>query len=146
MKDVRAATRAILIADPAVAAAVSTGEASGVYRIYPAILPQGVSAPSVVQNLVTEDMGYDMQGDISLMVARTQLDAWATTPDAAVSLAGKVFEAMSGYAGLVVYGSNSPQDSMIVQAIFHDQGRDDYDSTMKMHVRRRDYLIWHVVR
>lgn len=136
----------MLLADAAVLAAVTTGDSPDVRRIYPAILPQGITAPSIVQNLITEGIGYFMQGDDALMQARVQLDAWALTQDLAVSLAGKVFDRMSGFSGTVVYGSNSPQDSIVVQAVFHNQGRDDYDDGSKMFVRRRDYILWFLVR
>lgn len=146
MKDIRAALRSILIADAAVAAAVSTGNSPDLYRIYPSVLPQGITRASIVQNLVSETVGYFMQGDDGLFQARVQIDAWALTPDLAVSLSGLVFERLSGFSGTITYGSNSPLDSMTVRAVFHDQGRDDYDNTVKMYVRRRDYLIWYAVR
>lgn len=140
MKDIRSALRAILLGDAAVSAAVSAS------RIYPGIMPQGETQPSIVQNLITEGAGYHMLGDDGLIQSRIQIDAWALTQDSAVSLANKVFDLLSGYSGTVVYGSNSPQDSIIVRGVFHDQGRDDYDSVAKMHARRRDYLIWYAER
>lgn len=146
MKDIRPALRSILIADAAVAATVSSGNSPDLYRIYPGVLPQGITLPSIVQNLISEVMGYIMQGDDGLMQARIQVDAWALTQDLAVSLASKVYDKLSGFSGTVTYGSNSPQDSVVVRAIFHDQGRDDYDSASKMYVRRRDYLIWYAAR
>jgi hypothetical protein len=137
MKDISAAIRAILLADPAVSAAV------GGVRVYPGILPQGVTLPSIVQNLITEAIGYHMQGDDGLIRSRMQIDAWALTRDLAVSLANLSFETLSGYSGIVTFGTNSPQISMVIGGVFHDQGRDDYDPTTKMFVRRRDYFFWH---
>lgn len=137
MKDIRAATRTILLADSPVSVAV------GAARIYPGILPQGITLPSIVQNLISEQIDYHMGGDDGLVSARVQIDSWALTQDAAVLLANLVFDALSGYSGTVVYGSNSPQDTMVIRAVFHDQGRDDYDSTAKMFVRHRDYLFWY---
>jgi hypothetical protein len=144
MKDVRPAIRAILLADPLVNAAVTSGGTQP--RIYPVILPQGITAPSLVQNLISETTGYHMQGDDGLMTSRTQIDAWATNPDDAVHLAGLVFDCLSGYTGIVAFGSNSPQSNMTVRGIFQDQGRDEYDSDSKMHVRHRDFMVWYVER
>lgn len=139
MKDIRPALRAILLADSGVLAAVGGG--SG--RIYPGVLAQGVTAPSIVQNLITEGSNYHMQGDAGLMQARIQVDCWALTQDLAVSLAGLVFDVLSGRSGTIAYGSDSPQRSVIVQGVFHDQGRDDYDPVTGMFARRRDYIIWY---
>jgi hypothetical protein len=143
MKDLRPALRALLLGDAAVLAAVTT---SGVSRIYPGVLPQGITLPSIVQNLISEGSGYHMQGDDGLVQARVQLDCWALTQDAAVSLAGLVFDLLSGFHGTVSFGSDSPQQSIVVRGVFHDQGRDDYDPVPKLFTRRRDYLIWYAAR
>lgn len=140
MKDIRAALRSILLADTAVSAAI------GGVRIYPSTLPQGVTLPSLVQNLISEDMGYHTQGDDGLMAARIQIDAWALTPDLAVSLADLVFDRLSGYSGTAGYGSNSPQNTMTVRGAFLSQGRESYDSASKMYARQRDYILWYGVR
>jgi hypothetical protein len=142
MKDLRPAIRTILLGDPAVAAAVSSGNSPDLYRIYPGVLPQGITLPSLVQNLITEGIGYHMQGDDGLMISRVQIDAWALTQDLAVNLANLVFDRLSGYSGTVTYGTNSPQQTMVVRGVFHDSGRDDYDDTSKMFARRRDYFFW----
>jgi hypothetical protein len=146
MKDIRSAVRDILMSDAAVLAAVTTGNSPDKPRIYPGTLPQGVTAPSIVQNIITEDVGYVMSRDDGLMLTRLQLDAWAKTPDEAVALGGLVFDCLTGFSGTVSYGSNSPQTDVVVRAIFHDQGRDDYDATAQKYSRRRDYMVWYVVR
>lgn len=140
MKDIRPALRALLLADSDVLAAVTTG---GVSRIYPGVMPQGITLPSIVQNLITEGSDYHMQGSSGLMQARIQIDCWALTQDLAVSLANLVYDRLSGFSGTVAFGSESPQQSIVVRGIFHDQGRDDYDPTPKLFARRRDYLAWY---
>jgi hypothetical protein len=143
MKDLRACLRSILLADPAINAAVDSG--NGIYRVYPVIVPQGEKRPSIVQNLIFEDAPYHMAGDSNFVGALTQLDCWAQSHDAAVNLAGLVFERLSGYKGLTLYGTgNSLQ--MLIGGIFHDNGRDDYDAVAIMYVRRRDYRIWYEPR
>jgi Protein of unknown function (DUF3168) len=140
MKDIRAGLRALLIGDATILATVGGNPSP---RIYPGVLPQGQTQTSIVQNLITEGSDYHMQGGSGLGQARVQIDCWATTQDAAVALANMVFDRLSGHRGTILFGSNSPQDEVVVQGIFHDQGRDDFDSVAKLHTRRRDYLIWY---
>ncbi|RJP54169.1 MAG: DUF3168 domain-containing protein [Anaerolineaceae bacterium] len=137
MKDIRPALRALMLADADVSTAV------GGSRIYPDILPQGVTLPSVVTNLITELTDYHMQGASGLAQVRIQVDCWALTQDIAVDLANKVKDVLSAFAGTVLYGSSSPQTSIVIQGIFADQGRDDYDSVSKLFTRRRDYFVWY---
>ena len=141
MKDLRKAIRAFLLADSTVSTLV------GATRIYPGTLPQGVAqtsvVPAVVQNLITESSDYHMQGDSGLGQARVQLDCWAQTQDEAVELANLVFDRLSGASGTIEFGMNSPLENVAVQGVFHDQGRDDYDSVAKLYTRRRDFLIWY---
>lgn len=136
MKDVRPAIRQILLDHPTVAGLIGSS------RIYPTNLPQGVQQPSIVYSMVNEDTSYHMQGASNLVSSRYQIDAWATTADLSAELADAAKDALSGFSGDVGYGSNSPQTFVTVQGIFQDQGRDDYDATAKLYVRRRDYFIW----
>jgi Protein of unknown function (DUF3168) len=138
MKDIRGALRTFLLADAAINAIVTT---AGVSRIYPGILPQGITATSIVQNLVSELSNIAMDGPTHLGQARVQLDCWALTQDAAVALANLVMDRLNGHRGIIAFGGNSPQDEIVVKGVFHDQGLDDYDSVAKMHRRSRDYLI-----
>lgn len=135
MKDIRAALRAFLLSDASISALV------GGVRVYPGVLPQGTTAASIVQNLITEASDVHMQGPSGLGQARVQLDCWAQSQDAAVALANLVMDRLSGHKGTIAFGAESPQESIVVQGIFHDQGRDDFDSVAKLHSRRRDYII-----
>lgn len=135
MKDIRAALRALMLANGAVSSAV------GASRIFTGTLPQGQTSLSVVQNLVTEGTDYIMRGASGLAEMRIQIDCWGQTQDLAVDLANKVKDAISGYRGTQLYGSSSPQNSVVIQGIFADQGGDDYDSTAQLHRRRRDYIV-----
>lgn len=135
MKDIRAALRALMLSDAAVSSAV------GGNRIYPGVLPQGQKSASVVQNLISELTDYHMQGASGLAEVRIQVDCWAGTQDAAVDLANKVKDAISGVSGAQAYGSNSPQDSVTIHGIFADSARDDYDSEAQLHRRGRDYRV-----
>ena len=141
MIDLRPALRAILLADPSVSAMV------GGSRIYPTVLPQGMKSPSIVQNLVTENIDYYVAGDVRLMMARVQLDHWSQTSDLSAQLAGLVFDRLTGYkVDDLAFGSNSPQSRITIKGIFHDQGSDNYENEALMYSRRRDYLVWYWVR
>lgn len=146
MKDLRSALRAVLLADSNVNAAVQGNltRAQGGSRIFSGVLPQGETGQSVVQNLISEGSDYHMQGPSGLVQSRIQIDSWATTQDAAVALAALVYDCLSGHSGAISFGSQSPQQEIVIQGIFHQQSRDDYDSVAKLHSRRRDYLVWYV--
>lgn len=136
MKDIRPAIRQILLNDPTLNAYV------GGTRIYPVLLPQGVTAPSVVQNLITEASDYHTQGPSGLGAARVQIDCWALTADQSVVLGDMVHDELSGFSGIVTWGSNSPPSDLLIRGIFKDQGRDDYDPVSKLYSRRRDFMVW----
>lgn len=140
MIDIRSVLKTVLLADVTVAALVGSS------RVYPGILPQGVTATSVVQNLISEDTDYHMQGASGLAAARIQIDGWAQGQDAAVALANAVKDRLSGFSGTVSFGSNSPQDTASIKSIFAASARDDYDDTAKMHRRSRDYIVWYYER
>lgn len=143
MIDIRAALRTTLLADAAVSAIVTRATWS---NIYPGILPQGKITdvtPALVDNLISEVTDYRMAGPTGLEQMRIQIDAWASTPDAAVALANAVKDVLSGFKDDVSFGSNSPQDVAQIQGIFVENARDDFDATMKLHRRSRDYIVWY---
>lgn len=140
MIDIRAVVRSILLSDPAISAMV------GGVRVYPDKLPQGIILPSVVQNAITETLGYHMQGDDGLMDSRIQISALSKNTDEATRLGGLIFEKLSGYRGVTPYGSASPQLICEVKGVFHDQGRSEYDPASEFYSRQRDYLFWYRVR
>jgi hypothetical protein len=135
MKDIRPAIRQILLNNATVSGLV------GGSRVYPILLPQGITSPSVVYFLVTEDTTYNMRSSDNLISARYQIDGWALTADLSAQLGDACFDALSGFRGVVAYGSNSPQSTVNIHGVFHDIGRDEYDSTAKLFARRRDYFF-----
>ena len=106
MKDLGPVIREILLSNATILAAIKeSGEDD---RIFPGLVPQGETRRSIVYNLITELTDYHMQGGSGLMNNRYQIDCWAPTRVQAVHLAGLVFDQLSGFKDLVVYGSNSP--------------------------------------
>lgn len=136
IKDIRPALRAILLGD------VDVSNVVGV-RVYPALLPQGVTNPSIVYNIVTEHTDYHMNGPSGLKTDRIQIDCWSQQPDQAVALANDVEDVLSGFSGTVSFGSISPQESVVIHAVFQDTANDIYDPTSKMYSKQRDYFFWY---
>lgn len=141
MIDIRPAIRALLLSEPAITAVVGTSPND---RIYPGVLPQGETQAALVYNLVSEFTSYHMQGGSGLMQARIQVNAWAASAAVSASLGNLVFTKLSGFKGLVPYGI-SPILYADIQAIFHDNGSDETDTsrTPFRYGRRRDYLFWY---
>jgi hypothetical protein len=140
MKDIRLALRAALLADPTINGLV------GGLRIHAVRLPQGQTASSIVYNRISETGDYHTQGPSGLAQTRMQVDCWAQTQDAAVVLASAVYDRLSGFSGPVNYGTNSPQDQIVVRGVFLDTGREDYDDVAQLYRMSRDYLIWYLER
>jgi hypothetical protein len=134
MKDIRLAFRQLLISDAAVNS-LSGG------RIFPVNLPEGQRAPSLVYFRITDFSDYHMLGDSGLQRVFMQLDSWADKHDSSVSLADAAHDAITGFRGRVVYGSDSPQDFIDIRGIFQTTGRDLFDNTVQMFRMSRDYQL-----
>lgn len=132
LADIRPALRTFLLADMDISDAVD-GE-----RIYPVVLPQGVTDPSIVYNRISAIGDHHMQGASGLTRTRMQVDAYATTHDAAASLADAIKEVLDGYRGLM--------GSVTVQGVFFDTEREDYQDDVKLYRVSRDYFIWYEER
>ena len=110
-------------------------------RIYPVVLPQGVTADSIVYNRIVDNESYHFVGPSGLITQRMQIDAWSQTPDGASELADLIKELIGGFSGTVAYSANSPSDFVRIQGIFLLSGDEDYDSQAALYRRRRDYSI-----
>ena len=139
MTDIIEGLRAVLLANAGVSAAAGA-------RIYPVQLPQGDRGPSLVLTRVSGLGDYNMQGASGLSRPRVQVDAWATTPDAARSLGHLAKLALSGFAGTVTIGAYSPAHTIVIQGVFFDIERDTYDELAKLFGSSRDYFVWYAER
>jgi hypothetical protein len=131
MKDIRLALRSFLLADASIAAAVGV-------RVYPIKLPQGTTAVSIVYNRISGGGDYHLQGLSGFAHHRFQIDAWASTANAATSLADLIRDRIDGYRGDM--GTDSPP-VVTVHGIFMADQREDYDDEAKLHRMSRDYFI-----
>lgn len=87
------AIRAVLLADPDVAALVST-------RVWPIKLPQSATLPAVVyQRISTTRDQPALETPIGATRSRVQLSSWASTYGAARQLAEAVHGALNGWSG-----------------------------------------------
>lgn len=132
LADIRVGLRTYLLSVTAISNAV------GGNRIYPGILPQGEKQPSIVYNRITGQGDNTMDGPSGLSRPRFQIDAWAASADEAAELANLVKEHIDGYRGLM--------GDVVVQGVFFDSERDDYQADIKMFRVSRDYLIWYEER
>ena len=91
--------RALLLADPAVSAAV------GGSRIYPLIRPQGSALPAITYQRVSRirvdpfSRADPLVADARVQNARLQIDCWAATYGDVKELAADVLNVLAGYVG-----------------------------------------------
>ena len=137
MKDIRPALRTLLLSDATINSLV------GGSRIWSVLLPQGQRSPSLVFRRITDFSDNHMNGDSGLQQTFMQIDAFATSHDGSVSLADAVHDLLSGFYGVVEYGSNSPPDFVQFQGIFQSNGRDLFDDPTQMFHMSRDYRIFY---
>ncbi|HMF28184.1 MAG TPA: hypothetical protein VKE42_05395, partial [Candidatus Cybelea sp.] len=103
-------------------------------------------APSLVYGRVSDFSDYHMQGDSGLQRISMQLDSWADKHDASVSLADAAHDVLTGFSGVVPYGSDSPPASITIRGIFQTNGRDLSDHETRMFRMSRDYQIFYAER
>lgn len=127
LNDIRTALRSFLLEDSTLTIAVG-GE-----RIYPVVLPQGVTAPSIVYNRISGLGDHTIQAPTGLAQVRMQIDAYAQTQNDADTLSRLIKERLDGYAGLM--------GDVTVQGVFYDTMRDDYQDDVKLFRVSQDFMI-----
>jgi len=104
-------------------------------RIYPNVLPQGVTLPAIRYFQVSDPSMHTQSGRSNLRHPRWQLDCYAETYLAARSLAEQVITAIDGYTGLM--GSST------CHAGFEENMRDNHDPETNRHWVSVDVEIWY---
>jgi hypothetical protein len=137
--DIRLGLRALMLQNVDIAAAVG----SNPVRIFPIVLPQGVTADSIVFTKITELETLTMEKSSGLVSARYQIDSVSESADRAASLANLVREQIAGYRGRIDLGLNSPVDHVNIQVIEVANARDDYDAVSFLYRASRDYFVWY---
>ena len=148
LADPRVGLVAYLVDDADIYATVEWGTPlnSGGQRIFPVVLPQGLKKTSIVFSRISGQGDHHMQGASGLNRTRMQIDSWAPTADGADLLARQVKERIDGYRGSMLWGEDSPAEAIVVQGIFFDSEREDYDDVAKMYRSSKDYLVWYEER
>lgn len=136
LADIRVGLRAYLLGESAISTAV------GGSRIYALRLPQGQVQDSIVYSRISGIGDHTMQGATGLARPRVQIDCWSADLDRANALANLVKQRIDGFRGSILWGENSPSEAIVVQGIFFDSEREDYDDTAKLYRVSRDFLIW----
>lgn len=127
--------RAFLLANQAIATRVAT-------RVYPLRLPQKATMPAIVLTRIDEIGEAHLRGPNALARARIQLDAWASTFDAAVALGDLCAQRLDGFQG-TWSDAGSPPSEIRVQAILQDDARDLFEEEILGGLCRQstDYLV-----
>lgn len=110
-------------------AALSVGD-----RIYPTKLPQGVTLPALVYQVIPSSGPlYSHCGDAHTDTVRVQLSCWADDFDDAVALANEVRAELSGDSG--------SWDDVVIGHCLLSGWRDDIDVETGAHRRLMDAVI-----
>lgn len=144
LQDFRVGLRAYLLDDATIAAAIDSGaSASRRYRLFPVTLPQGEVRTSIVYSRISGQGDHHMEGASGLNRTRVQIDCWAQTADAADSLARLVKERIDGYRGSMLWGEDSPAEAIVVQGIFYESEREDWEKgPPELYRSSKDYIVW----
>ena|SRR4026207_1493356 len=127
LSDIRPALRSFLLADVNISAVVAD-------RVFPLVLPQGQTQPSIVYSRISGIGDHTTSGPSGLARPRFQIDAYAQSADDADALALMIKSALDGFAGLM--------GTITVQGVFYETERDDFYPEINMHRASRDYFIF----
>ena len=123
---VEKATYALLVGGSGITALVGT-------RIYPRRLPQNHTLPALVYSLISAPRELNHSGAESLVTARVQVTAHASTYAVAKSVQNAVQSRADGYSGTV--------GGVVVDKVYTEDGPDGYDPTTETEQAVTDLLI-----
>lgn len=109
----------------------------GAERVYPDWINQlpDVEFPLITYVDISARYKRTTTGGDGLATPRFQIDSWAKTQKEAIALAKAVKSALEGFSGTV--------DSVVIQGVFTENQRDEYEDKAKRRRRSQDYIIWH---
>ena len=139
LADIRVGIRAHLLSNSDIAAIVGA-------RVYPILIPQGGTGPCIVYSRISSNGDTHYTGPSGLAGIRVQIDCWATSVDTANTLANLVKEFLDGTSASILWGDASPAEAVIVQGMFFENMREDYDHATKMYRISADYSVWYAER
>ena len=121
------AIRSILINDVTVAAITT--------RCYPITLPQNPTYPLILYMHISGAIDNHMTSDSGMANPRYQIESWAETYAASVTLSTAVREALNHFTGTV--GTLRIGSCVIVDE------RNQFDTEIPIYRIMQDYKIWH---
>jgi len=108
-------------------------------RIYPLILPQGVTLPAVTYTQISGPRVHCMGSDPGLTHPRFQVSVWAESYSDMATVAAQVRAALQDYSGTM-----GGDDGVVVQRIFLEDETDrNFEPNTKTFRRDLDFIIWH---
>ena len=119
--------RTFLLADSGIAAAVES-------RVYPIRLPQAPGMPAVTYFKVSGLRHYGTAGPEGLSRPRIQIDCWARTYAAALSVAELVRQRLEGYSGAM--------GSATIQGVFFENEQEFFEAEPELYRVSRDYMVF----
>lgn len=125
---VHAALHGILLANTAVSALVGT-------RIYPSVLPQGVTYPAISYEQIHGSEATGPQAYRGLYRSVCQVSVFARDRAGTIALAGAVATALKRYRGTVA--------GVQVSDVFIDDSIDIYDPEAGAYFIAQEYRIYH---
>ena len=137
MTDIGAETRTYLQTKSAVTDLVST-------RMYPDALPENVTLPAAVLNVISTSSHEDLNSGASTAASsRVQIDSYAATRSGSVALAEAIRKAAFQGVNEVSFGSTYVGAVNCLEAARYAIDNPDDGSSLDRYITSQDYMIFH---
>lgn len=120
------AIRALLLADPGVAALVGP-------RVYPNALPLNATMPAVTLQEISGNQDVNQDGPSDPSETRIQIDCWARDMAVAAAVREAIKVKLNGFAGLAA--------GMPLHGVFLAGKRTSYELDTKLHGASMDFMV-----
>ncbi|RPI63876.1 MAG: DUF3168 domain-containing protein [Planctomycetaceae bacterium] len=106
-------------------------------RVYPNVLPQGVTYPAISFQIISETPEYSHEGDSNLNLARVQFDCYATTQTGVRAVADALRSALTGLRTTV--------DNVRIGSSFLVNTLSNYEDALRVYRMTRDFMMTYSV-
>ena len=103
-------------------------------KLFPVVAEQGAANPLVVFSIISERPTNAMGVDINPVESTIQISCYSDTGAQALSIKDAVKNALQRYQGT--------SGGVVVQDIFYENQRADYDGELKEHRRDLDFRVY----
>lgn len=104
-------------------------------RVYPLRIPQNPTYPALAYQRISTPRIMSHDGASKLAMPRIQLTLWASTYSSLKAVSEALRGLLIGYRGTV--------GGVVIQGIFFDSERDEFDTTTQIFQRFIDLIIHH---